>query len=1068
MFRRHPILTSLAALLLFCAAALAVFVLTFDLDRYREQLQQTLSRTLAAPVQLGKASLSLRHGPAFEFAELRIGEQESPTGFLQAEKLFVKLELRPLLEGQLTLSRILLQTPEIRLALPATTTEKIAGKSAEPIPPPWWSATLVRSFQIEDGSLFLLIPQGLEDASLLEIEQLNLDLENLGRGTGGQIELSGELRQEGAGAPFSLQGEVRLPASAADWRRTLVDLRLEVDQVAPAPLLASFGVTAEFLEAGGTVDLRLSAEGNPAAGMQFALTLAGHNLSLAKGREFRRPVPVQNLSLQGTWLSTEQDERLDALLADLDGISLKGELAARRQEQSWWIEGGLDAESSLAQLTRLLPDSDPLSWTTRIKNQLSGGSLRLGQLRFAGTTETLRDPARQFGLQQADIHLSGGVWNTAQAGPLDQLSLEARLRDGSLAIEQGRGRLWGEEFRFSGGIIQLFQFDRQIGLQLTGTLATPRLLELLGERKNPNLQASGQLPVRIELSGPPHDLTLDGSAHLAPLEMNAGQLFDKPAGLESDLFFTARLTPARFELSHGRLNLPPIDARIRGTVERGGKKAFEYTLDLDGLDMEKATSRFPILQRLQPRGSIGASFQFGGAAGKLQSYHGTLFLRDLGLHLTRVIADLNQVNGQVEVAENRAVTGQLSARLGSSAMKITGTLDNFADPRIELRVKAAAIRADDLIFRSDRDYLRDVDGHLRIDREALHFDPVRVRLDGGTQAVVTGSVSDFKAPRTRLDIRAEYGNIDEVIGLWQGPEKPAGQPPGHPRETSLLITAYARHGHLGGLKFQEADGEITLRDGVLVIYPLHFRAEQGYGVGQVAVARQDSGPSLLKISGHIENFRAGAVYSDLLHRPGLVTGTLRGDFYLEGLAGKEFLPSSSGGFQLEIRNGVLRKFRGLARVFSLLNVSQLFALQLPDMATEGMPFNRLSAGIALSRGVLSTEDLLIDSNAMNMSLVGSLDLNKEWLDTMLGVKPLRTVDKIITGIPVAGWLLAGEEKALLTAHFQIKGDTRNPDVVPMPINTVSEKVLGIFKRVLGLPGKVITDLGGMGEGKSAE
>ena len=78
---------------------------------------------------------------------------------------------------------------------------------------------------------------------------------------------------------------------------------------------------------------------------------------------------------------------------------------------------------------------------------------------------------------------------------------------------------------------------------------------------------------------------------------------------------------------------------------------------------------------------------------------------------------------------------------------------------------------------------------------------------------------------------------------------------------------------------------------------------------------------------------------------------------------------------------------------------------------------------------------------------------------ILGVKPLRTVDQVLTKIPIAGWLLTGSEKALLTAHFSIKGKSSDPEVVPIPITSLSEKVLGIFKRVLGLPGKLVTDPG---------
>jgi len=149
-------------------------------------------------------------------------------------------------------------------------------------------------------------------------------------------------------------------------------------------------------------------------------------------------------------------------------------------------------------------------------------------------------------------------------------------------------------------------------------------------------------------------------------------------------------------------------------------------------------------------------------------------------------------------------------------------------------------------------------------------------------------------------------------------------------------------------------------------------------------------------------------------------------------------------------------------------MSPRFTLKLPDMVEEGMPFTELQGNFALRDGTLSTEDLAITSNAMNLSLVGDVDLAKKELDLILGVKPLRTVDKLITRIPIAGWLLTGKEKALITAHFEIKGPSHAPRVQPIPVTSISGKVLGIFQRVLGLPGKLVTDPGEVLTGQPSE
>jgi hypothetical protein len=239
---------------------------------------------------------------------------------------------------------------------------------------------------------------------------------------------------------------------------------------------------------------------------------------------------------------------------------------------------------------------------------------------------------------------------------------------------------------------------------------------------------------------------------------------------------------------------------------------------------------------------------------------------------------------------------------------------------------------------------------------------------------------------------------------------------------------------------------------------LSFRTGSGTGQGQVIVDNSHETQSALTISGKFADIDAGYLHNELLKQKGLVTGKLSGQVQLQGPAGPDLLSTGTGQADLHIKDGVLRKFSFLSKVFSLLNVSQLFTLHLPDMASQGMPFTSLDGSFDLRQGRLTTEDLAVASNAMNLSLVGSVDLRQDRLDLLMGVKPFGTVDKIVSKIPVAGWILTGENKALITAHFRIQGSSEAPEVNAIPITSVSEKVLGIFQRVLGLPGKVVSDV----------
>ena len=107
----------------------------------------------------------------------------------------------------------------------------------------------------------------------------------------------------------------------------------------------------------------------------------------------------------------------------------------------------------------------------------------------------------------------------------------------------------------------------------------------------------------------------------------------------------------------------------------------------------------------------------------------------------------------------------------------------------------------------------------------------------------------------------------------------------------------------------------------------------------------------------MEDVDAYRIYNELLARKSIMRGSLRGDFYLQGeLGDHEFLPTSYGNANISVRDGVMRHSPFLSTIFSLLNVSQLFKFQLPDVNLEGVPFTLLTGELAIDKGVLSTEN----------------------------------------------------------------------------------------------------------------
>jgi hypothetical protein len=66
------------------------------------------------------------------------------------------------------------------------------------------------------------------------------------------------------------------------------------------------------------------------------------------------------------------------------------------------------------------------------------------------------------------------------------------------------------------------------------------------------------------------------------------------------------------------------------------------------------------------------------------------------------------------------------------------------------------------------------------------------------------------------------------------------------------------------------------------------------------------------------------------------------------------------------------------------------------------------------------------------------------------------VDRIVTNIPVAGWLLGGKEHSLVVAYFKVTGAASDPQVTPIPLRSVNRNLFGIFRNLLEIP-ETLTD-----------
>jgi hypothetical protein len=169
--------------------------------------------------------------------------------------------------------------------------------------------------------------------------------------------------------------------------------------------------------------------------------------------------------------------------------------------------------------------------------------------------------------------------------------------------------------------------------------------------------------------------------------------------------------------------------------------------------------------------------------------------------------------------------------------------------------------------------------------------------------------------------------------------------------------------------------------------------------------------------------------------------------------------SLQGSFEIHFEKGVINRFGFVSKVFSLLNVSQLFSLRLPDMMSTGMPYDSINGSFSVKNGVFSTSDLDLDSPSINMTVVGKSDIVRQEIDLLCAVQPLQTLSMIISRIPIIGWLLTGGNKRFLVSYYEAKGNWNDPTVTGRNIAELPGGVYNVFKRIYNLPEHMFTNTG---------
>jgi hypothetical protein len=336
--------------------------------------------------------------------------------------------------------------------------------------------------------------------------------------------------------------------------------------------------------------------------------------------------------------------------------------------------------------------------------------------------------------------------------------------------------------------------------------------------------------------------------------------------------------------------------------------------------------------------------------------------------------------------------------------------------------------------------------HLKVDSAILTWGDDRMALGGSVKLLADGVVLDMDLSADNL----EWDKVEEIM---------------------------ERDNREDDLAPEENQWDLPVR-GILRFKTEHFKYDQltwspfyadvsfaDNGV-DVAVTEANlcgiSTPGILRISpqGLRLDFKAASKNQDLAptltclgDEKGLVTGKfdLEGEVMARGRA-EAVLKSVHGAFEFLANNGRIHRHGLLAKIFAFLNVAGIFKGEIPDITQEGFPYDSMKAKGSLENGKLVLKEGHINSPSMEIACQGDIDLIDKELDLQYLVAPLKTVDLVVKKIPLVSDVLNG---TLVSIPVKVTGSWADPKITALAPSSVGSGLLGIMKRIVQLPFKII-------------
>jgi hypothetical protein len=339
------------------------------------------------------------------------------------------------------------------------------------------------------------------------------------------------------------------------------------------------------------------------------------------------------------------------------------------------------------------------------------------------------------------------------------------------------------------------------------------------------------------------------------------------------------------------------------------------------------------------------------------------------------------------------------------------------------------------------------------DKGRVHVESAALRWDDRHLAL--GGWMDFSPDGFHLDMDVsvdglEWAKIEKILKTGDQKTEPVKDartqiPPLRGR-IGFKITSF----EYDRFTWRPLDLEITfLPEGLKVA----VREAKVCGISTPGTVQAASGDMALDFQPLAKNQDFPSTVGCLSGRPFLMTGNL--NFYgrVKGRGqSKDLVQSLQGPWEMEAKDGRIYQDPMAMKILAFLNLTDLLVGEKDDPFKKGMDYKSLRAKGELRSGKLTIRELVLDAAAMQVASQGEIDFVNQRIDLAVAVAPLKSVDWIVKHIPGVDYILGG---TLVSIPIRIQGDLKDPRIIPLAPSQIGDDLMGIMKRTLKLPFRVV-------------